>query len=250
MNRRIGVLVGLVAIAGLAYACGGTGTSDDAGTDSGTDSTTGNDSAADTANGDTGNTDAGTSDTGSDAGMGSDGCVGCSGPNSDCADGGCPSGQVCVTTTAGASNKHQCYARPSCGCSGGTLCACMGSCACGMDSCSNTGIGGGITCLGPVSRREYKTDIDYVSDDERACLAEQALTTHLAEYRYKSEPETAKRHLGFIIDDQPPGSPAVEHDQTHVDLYGYTSMLLATVQEQQKQIDALKTQVDALQKQR
>lgn len=98
---------------------------------------------------------------------------------------------------------------------------------------------------GAVSRREFKTDIAYVDDDERALLADEALHTRLAEYRYKTDPETSQRHLGFIIDDMPNASPAVQADKTHVDLYGYTSMLLATVQEQQKQIDDLKKQVAA-----
>jgi len=56
--------------------------------------------------------------------------------------------------------------------------------------------------------------------------------------------------LGFIIDDMPAGSPAVDGDGTHVDLYGYSTMLLATVKEQQKQIDALQKQVDELKKKR
>lgn len=83
-------------------------------------------------------------------------------------------------------------------------------------------------------------------DSERAELANEALSIPLARYRYKTEPETDPRHLGFIIDDQPASSPAVASDATHVDLYGYTSMLVATVQEQQKQIDELKKQVAAL----
>ena len=62
---------------------------------------------------------------------------------------------------------------------------------------------------GTVSRREFKTDIDYVTDAERVALADEALHTRLAEYRYKTEPEGTRRHLGFIIDDQSPSSPAV-----------------------------------------
>ena len=103
---------------------------------------------------------------------------------------------------------------------------------------------------GPISRREFKTEIEYVDDAERAELARQALATHLAEYGYKVEPESAKRHLGFIIDDMPAKSPAVQGDRTHVDEYGYASMLLATVQEQQKQIDDLKKQVAELRERR
>jgi hypothetical protein len=60
---------------------------------------------------------------------------------------------------------------------------------------------------------------------------------------YKGEPDGQKNHLGFIIDDAPASSPAIASDQTHVDEYGYASMLLAAVQEQQKQIDALQKEL-------
>jgi len=39
--------------------------------------------------------------------------------------------------------------------------------------------------------------------------------------------------------------PAVDRDGDLVDLYGYTSMLLATTQSQQQQIEALKKQIEA-----
>jgi hypothetical protein len=101
---------------------------------------------------------------------------------------------------------------------------------------------------GTISKRAFKTDIEYVSNEEREELARETLAIPLATYRYKTQAEGDKRHLGFIIDDQPTTSPAVASDQTHVDPYGYTSMLLATVQEQQKQIDALRKEVEALKK--
>lgn len=238
--NRIGILVGICGVAALVYACGGASTTlDDGGVDSSNDSTTGNDS---------GGTDTGTTDTGgNDTGVGDAGCGdACANFNGDCPDGGCPANNVCVTKTAGVSTTHQCYPLPTCGCSGKSTCECVGACACGNEQCQQSSSTGGINCLGPISKREFKTDISYVDDAEREGLAEQALQTHLAEYRYKTEPDGAKRHLGFIIDDMPPSSPAVGGDETHVDLYGYTSMLLATVQEQQKQIDELKKQVDQL----
>jgi hypothetical protein len=246
MNKRTGLLAVVCGTAALIYACGGTSSSDDANQlDSGSDSTT-NDSCGDSSNNDSGGNDAGGNDTGvGDSGGCGDACASFAG---DCDDAGaCPSGEVCVSKTAGVSNTRQCYPIPKCGCTGTNVCNCIGSCACGTESCTPDN-GGGIRCIGPISRREFKTDIDYIDDAERASLADQALETRLAEYRYKTEPEDAKRHLGFIIDDMPASSPAVQADQTHVDLYGYTTMLLATVQEQQKQIDELKKQVDALKK--
>jgi hypothetical protein len=126
----------------------------------------------------------------------------------------------------------------------------MGTCLCGtkFPYCSVLPTGE-IGCNnGTVSRRAYKDDITYVEDDERAELAQEALDIRLARYRYKTEDVGAQRHLGFIIDDLPSPSPAVAADGSHVDLYGYTSMLLATVQEQQDQIRALRERVDALEK--
>jgi hypothetical protein len=101
---------------------------------------------------------------------------------------------------------------------------------------------------GTISRRAYKDDIHYVDEKERAALARQALEIQLAHYRYKAEPEKSSGHLGFIIDDQPDPSPAVHADRTHVDEYGYTSMLLATVQEQQAQIAELKSRLESLER--
>jgi hypothetical protein len=132
---------------------------------------------------------------------------------------------------------------PACG--GTPTCACMDECFCPTSKF-------GVCTAGPdylqcnsatVSRREFKKDISYVTSDERAELANEALSTPLATYHYKAEPDAQKKHLGFIIDDQPASSPAIASDQTHVDEYGYTSMLLAAVQEQQKQIDALRKEL-------
>ena len=74
------------------------------------------------------------------------------------------------------------------------------------------------TTGGCTSRRAFKTDISYVDDAYRATLADETLRMPRSEFQLR----------------------------THVDLYGSASMLLATVQNQQKQIDELKKQVDAL----
>ena len=228
--------MGFCAAAALAWACGGTTVSPD---DGGVDATS-NDSGG--GGKDSGSTDAG---PGFDGGPVND--AGCYQYATTSCDGGCPADTVCVTRNSGPGTVSGCY--PIGQCPGSiSLCSCIQGCVCpqpGYTGCQQKD--GGLVCQGgPVSRREFKTDIDYVSDEQQKALAEQALHTRLAEYRYKTEPEGDKRHLGFIIDDMPPQSPAVQGDATHVDLYGYTSMLLATVQQQQKQIDALQKQVDEL----
>jgi hypothetical protein len=95
----------------------------------------------------------------------------------------------------------------------------------------------------PISRAKYKTDIEYVSANDRQKLAEDVQTIPLVRYRYKDAPERA--HLGFIIEDIEP-SPSVDSKHDQVDLYGYTSMAVAAIQEQKKAIDALKREVAEL----
>ena len=97
----------------------------------------------------------------------------------------------------------------------------------------------------PVSSRRTKKDIRYLSHDEIRATAAQALRLRLATYEYKAPPYAGRRHLGFIIEDSPT-APAVDRDGDLVDLYGYTSMLLATTQAQEQQIDALKSQIESL----
>lgn len=98
----------------------------------------------------------------------------------------------------------------------------------------------------PISLRSAKKDIQYLSPAERDALATELLGTRLARYHYKNEPPDARLQLGFLIDDQPQ-SPAVMGDQSHVNLYGYTSMTVATLQAQQAQIEAMQAQIAALQ---
>jgi hypothetical protein len=97
----------------------------------------------------------------------------------------------------------------------------------------------------PVSTRQAKKEIHYLSGDEIHAMADQALRLKLATYEYKAPPLAGRRHLGFIIEDSP-GAPAVDREHDMVDLYGYTSMLLAATQAQQQQIEALQRQVQAL----
>lgn len=94
----------------------------------------------------------------------------------------------------------------------------------------------------PISRRDAKKDIHYLSEAERAALAQSLLDTRLARYHYNSQPESEPMRLGFIIDDQP-SSPAVLPGGERVDLYGYASMAVATIQAQQAEIDALRAEL-------
>ena len=95
----------------------------------------------------------------------------------------------------------------------------------------------------PISRAKYKEDIQYLSRDERDKLASDLQSIPLVRYRYKSGPE--REHLGFIIEDIEP-SPSVDSQHDQVDLYGYTSMAVAALQQQHSEIEALKQEVKTL----
>jgi hypothetical protein len=94
----------------------------------------------------------------------------------------------------------------------------------------------------PISRRAFKDDVRYLDDAERRRLYDELMDFRLATWRYKGTPAD-RRHLGFMIDDVEP-TAAAERD--HVDLYGYTSMAVAALQTQARQIDALEREVAAL----
>lgn len=100
-----------------------------------------------------------------------------------------------------------------------------------------------VTC--PISRRAYKRDVRYLDGADLEALHAEVLAMRLARYRYATDGATAPERLGFMIDDAP-YTPAVMPDATHVDLYGYTSMVLAAVQAQAKQIEALEREVAEL----
>ena len=97
----------------------------------------------------------------------------------------------------------------------------------------------------PISQRAAKRDIDYLSPADRAGLAEQLLATRLARYHYREQDQAQPRHLGFIIEDQP-DSPAVLPRGDRVDLYGYTSMAVAAIQEQARELAELRAELAKL----
>lgn len=97
----------------------------------------------------------------------------------------------------------------------------------------------------PISRGEYKRGISYLTSERLEGVAREVQDIKLATYQYKESMGDGKKHLGFIIDDNPTG-PAVDSTRQHVDLYAYTSMLVAAVQVQAKEIESLKQQVASL----
>ena len=97
------------------------------------------------------------------------------------------------------------------------------------------------TC--PVSTARLKKEIHYLSDAELQQLSEDTQSLRLTTYRYKDGDPA--QHLGFIIEDAP-SSAAVIKGRDRIDLYGYTSMTVATLQVQQKELAALRAEVETL----
>lgn len=98
----------------------------------------------------------------------------------------------------------------------------------------------------PISSRKFKDGIRYVDSSDLEQLHDETLRLRLATYRYKPEAaDPNPQHLGFIIEDTPASSPAVDRTREHVDLYGYMSMLVATMQVQENEIAELRRELQA-----
>jgi hypothetical protein len=138
----------------------------------------------------------------------------------------------------------------------GSSCATMGetcgtrssAVACGAtEICSahdpKAGLGG---C--PLSSREFKDGIEYLDPAELEQLHDETLRIRLANYNYKAAyADPAPRRLGFIIEDNE-ASPAVDRTHDSIEIYGYLSMVVATMQVQEKEIASLKRQLAETQK--
>jgi hypothetical protein len=141
---------------------------------------------------------------------------------------GCPAGAPNLGTAcsqAGLVCKYECGPNGARECSGGVWVARYSPC--------------------PISVRRAKRDIEYLKDEDLARIAAELTKIRLATYEYVDPALRGRRRLGFILDDnlQSPASDA-EHNQ--VDLYAYTSMAVATLQLQAKEIASLRREVARL----
>ena len=100
----------------------------------------------------------------------------------------------------------------------------------------------------PISRRSFKRDINYLTDKEIEQYSRELLSIPLASYRYKDTVNGTGTRLGFIIEDVEP-SPSVHTEKGRVDLYGYVSMAVATLQAQQRRMEALEAELAELRRQ-
>jgi hypothetical protein len=125
---------------------------------------------------------------------------------------------------------------------GANICKKGQTCCSGMPFPEPTCIDG-MMC--PISQRQHKKDISYLSETDRQRLNDELLGFRLATYRYKSETGADREHLGFIIDDVAP-SPAVLQSGERVDMYGYQTMTVAALQTQATEMAKLRRELDEL----
>ncbi len=100
----------------------------------------------------------------------------------------------------------------------------------------------------PISRAKYKTDIRYLDATDLDLVRAELMKTRLATYRYRAAGPLAPTQLGFVIDDVGAG-PSVNPDGETVNLYGYTSMAVAALQAQERELAALRGEVASLRRQ-
>jgi hypothetical protein len=96
----------------------------------------------------------------------------------------------------------------------------------------------------PISRADRKSNIRYLNERELERYHDDVIGLGLAHYAYRNDP-SAEQRLGFIIEDVEP-SRFVEEARDRVDLYAYTSALVAAVQVQEKRIQELERELRAL----
>jgi hypothetical protein len=94
-----------------------------------------------------------------------------------------------------------------------------------------------------MSSRRFKDDIEYLDAPGLQQIHDETLRLRLATYHYKGQfADPNPRHLGFIVEDDP-SSPAVDRAHDRVDVYGYLSMVVATMKVQEQEIAELKREL-------
>jgi hypothetical protein len=95
----------------------------------------------------------------------------------------------------------------------------------------------------PISTAKLKDGIAYVAEPDLARLHDETLALRLATYAYRpAAGDPGVRHLGFLVEDANE-SYAVDRGHDRVDLYGYMSMIVATMQVQEREIQELRSEL-------
>jgi hypothetical protein len=100
----------------------------------------------------------------------------------------------------------------------------------------------------PISSRKFKENVGYLEASDLERLHAEAMKMRLATYNYKDMyGNPYEKHLGFIIEDNPQ-SLAVDRGHDRVDIYGYLSMVVASMQVQEKEIQELRSKLASCKK--
>jgi hypothetical protein len=95
----------------------------------------------------------------------------------------------------------------------------------------------------PISRRSFKTDIQYLSAPDEGRYARQLQDLRLSTWVYRQG--DGRKRLGIILEDSP-GSVAVDDARDQVDLYSYISMAVAALKVQRREIEQLRRELQQL----
>ncbi|HME92404.1 MAG TPA: hypothetical protein VKE49_13325 [Myxococcaceae bacterium] len=98
----------------------------------------------------------------------------------------------------------------------------------------------------PISRASYKEGIEYLANEDLERYHDELISLPLATYRYKTDAD-ARKHLGFMIDGHE-SLICVEAEHNMVDVYSYTSMAVAALKVQARQIHELRATVEKLER--
>ena len=93
----------------------------------------------------------------------------------------------------------------------------------------------------PISKAAFKRDIEHLSEAEVADVYAELRELRLARWTYRSPDRDGRRYLGFLLDET-----AAQSTVDQVDLYGYTSMAVAGLQAQARELETLRAEVEAL----
>ena len=107
----------------------------------------------------------------------------------------------------------------------------------------------GITTptLTQTSLAEQKKNFEKMKDNALNIIK----TIDIYKYNLKSEKDTDKKHIGFVIgDDYKYAKEVTSIDNTGVDNYSFTSLCCKAIQEQQAIIEQLKKEIEELKEER
>ncbi len=97
----------------------------------------------------------------------------------------------------------------------------------------------------PISSRRFKAAIRYLDASAEAGLRDDLLQLPLATWQYRDSPRK-RRNLGYILQDAPQ-LPSSDLGRERVDLYALSTMTVAAIKAQQREMQVLRAQIAALQ---